>query len=59
MGTVFLDSMMADIVEDSETQTTRRSEGLFFATRNFAGKFVSASGLFSLALSFLRWVSIR
>ena len=26
-----LDSMMADIVEDSERQTSRRSEGLFFA----------------------------
>ena len=36
---------MADVVEDSETHTNRRSEGLFFATRNFAGKFVSASGI--------------
>ena len=45
MGTVFLDSMMADIVEDSERKTTRRSEGLFFATRAFAGKFTSASGI--------------
>ena len=45
MGAVFLDSMMADIVEDSERKTTRRSEGLFFATRAFAGKFTSASGI--------------
>ena len=45
MGGVFLDSMMADIVEDSERKTTRRSEGLFFATRAFAGKFTSASGI--------------
>ncbi len=36
---------MADIVEDSERKTTRRSEGLFFATRAFAGKFTSASGI--------------
>ena len=36
---------MADIVEDSEKQTNRRSEGLFFAARSFAGKFVSASGI--------------
>ena len=45
IGGVFLDSMMADIVEDSERKTTRRSEGLFFATRAFAGKFTSASGI--------------
>ena len=45
ISAVMLDSMMADVVEDSETHTNRRSEGLFFATRNFAGKFVSASGI--------------
>ncbi len=45
MGTVFLDSMMADIVEDSERKTTRRSEGLFFAARAFAAKFTAASGI--------------
>ena len=45
MSAVMLDSMMADIVEDSEKQTNRRSEGLFFAARSFAGKFVSASGI--------------
>ena len=40
-----LDSMMADIVEDSEVKTSRRSEGLFYAARSFAGKFVSAFGI--------------
>ena len=45
VGAALLDSMMADIVEDSERQTSRRSEGLFFATRAFAGKFMSASGI--------------
>ena len=34
VGAALLDSMMADIVEDSEKQTNRRSEGLFFAARS-------------------------
>ena len=42
-----IDSMMADLAEDSEKQTNRRSEGLFFATRGFAGKFISAAGVVS------------
>ena len=51
---------MADVVEDSETHTNRRSEGLFFATRKgFAANFVSHRELFSLALSFPVRVSIR
>ena len=45
IGGVMLDSMMADIVEDSEVKTSRRSEGLFYAARSFAGKFVSAFGI--------------
>lgn len=43
---VMLDSMMADVVEDSEVDTNRRSEGLFYATRGFAGKAMSAGGIF-------------
>ena len=43
---VMLDSMMADVVEDSEVDTSRRSEGLFYATRGFAGKAMSAGGIF-------------
>lgn len=42
---ILLDSMMADIVEDSEVDTTRRSEGLFFAARGFGNKAVSAGGI--------------
>ncbi|MCZ6855403.1 MAG: MFS transporter [Gammaproteobacteria bacterium] len=45
IGNVLLDSMMADVVEDSEITTTRRSEGLFFAARQFAFKAVSAGGI--------------
>ena len=45
VSATMLDSMMADIVEDSEVKTSRRSEGLFYAARSFAGKFVSAFGI--------------
>ncbi|MFT5134151.1 MAG: GPH family glycoside/pentoside/hexuronide:cation symporter [Gammaproteobacteria bacterium] len=45
VGGVMLDSMMADVVEDSEVQTSRRSEGLFYAARSFASKAVSALGI--------------
>lgn len=45
VGGVLLDSMMADVVEDSEVRTNRRSEGLFYAARNFANKAVSALGI--------------
>jgi Na+/melibiose symporter-like transporter len=44
---MMLDSMMADVVEDSEIHTDRRSEGLFFATRSFGAKAISAGGIFS------------
>ena len=42
---VMLDSMMADVVEDSEVDTSRRAEGLFYATRGFAAKAMSAGGI--------------
>jgi GPH family glycoside/pentoside/hexuronide:cation symporter len=45
VGGVMLDSMMADVVEDSEVKTSRRSEGLFYAARSFASKAVSALGI--------------
>lgn len=45
VGGVMLDSMMADVVEDSEVNTNRRSEGLFYAARSFASKAVSALGI--------------
>lgn len=47
IGGVLLDSMMADVVEDSEISTNRRSEGLFFAARGFAYKAISAGGIIS------------
>lgn len=47
IGGVLLDSMMADVVEDSEVSTYRRSEGLFFAARGFAYKAISAGGIVS------------
>ena len=40
-----MDSMMADVVEESEVSTNRRSEGLFYAARGFAGKAISAGGI--------------
>ena len=45
VGGVLLDSMMADVVEDSELKTVRRSEGLFYAARGFAAKAISAGGI--------------
>ncbi len=45
IGGVLLDSMMADVVEDSEVTTQRRSEGLFYAARGFAAKAISAGGI--------------
>ena len=47
---VMLDSMMADVVEDSEIDTSRRSEGLFYATRGFAAKAMSAGGIFAAGI---------
>ena len=39
-------SMFADVVEDSEKTTGRRSEGTFFASRKFLEKSVSELGIF-------------
>ena len=38
-------SMMADLVEQSELQTGRRSEGLFFASTSLLGKLVAGLGV--------------
>ncbi|HEY2034571.1 MAG TPA: MFS transporter [Rhizomicrobium sp.] len=46
-SSILLVSMLADVVEDSELKTGRRSEGLFFAGSSFMQK--SASGLGLLA----------
>jgi Na+/melibiose symporter-like transporter len=39
-------SMIADVVEDSQLRTGRRSEGLFFASASFTQKAVSGLGIF-------------
>jgi glycoside/pentoside/hexuronide:cation symporter, GPH family len=43
-------SMIADVVEDSELSTGRRSEGTFFAASSFVQKCVSGVGIFSSTL---------
>ena len=44
-SSILLTSMIADLVEDSQIQTGRRSEGLFFASRTFVLKAVSGLGV--------------
>ncbi|HEX3365425.1 MFS transporter [Phenylobacterium sp.] len=46
-GAILMASMIADIVEDSELRTGRRSEGLFFAAAAFINKAVSGIGIFA------------
>ena len=47
---VLVASMLADVVEDSEVRTGRRSEGLFFAANSLIQKAVSGVGLFVAGL---------
>jgi Na+/melibiose symporter-like transporter len=42
--------MIADVVEEAELKTGRRSEGLFFAASAFVGKSVSGFGILAAAL---------
>ncbi|MFL9841863.1 MFS transporter [Sphingomonas sp. ST-64] len=49
-GAVLVPSMIADIVEDSELKTGRRSEGLLFSADNLFRKFVSGIGVFVAGL---------
>lgn len=49
-------SMMADVVEHSEMQTGRRSEGVFFSGAFFVQKCTSGVGIF-IAGSILAWAS--
>jgi Na+/melibiose symporter-like transporter len=46
-------AMIADVVEDSELKTGRRSEGLLFATVFFMGKAVSGVGIFAASMVLL------
>jgi Na+/melibiose symporter-like transporter len=45
-ASILFASMIADVVEESEVATGRRSEGVFFAARNFVMKVVSGVGIF-------------
>lgn len=49
-GSILVSSMVADIVEDSELSTGRRSEGIFFAARSFIGKTVHGIGTYTATL---------
>jgi Na+/melibiose symporter-like transporter len=49
-SSVMIVSMIADVVEDSELRTGRRSEGLFFAGHSFVQKAASGFGLFASGL---------
>ncbi len=43
---ILIASMVADVVEESELKTSRRSEGVFYAARSFAQKCVSGLGIY-------------
>lgn len=45
-SSIMIVSMIADVVEDSELKTGRRSEGLFFAGNSFLQKAISGLGVF-------------
>lgn len=49
-SSILLVSMLADVVEDSELRTGRRSEGLFFAGSSFMSKAASGLGVFASGL---------
>ena len=50
---ILIASMIADVVEDSELKTGRRSEGLFFAAASFVNKAVSGIGIFASSMILL------
>jgi Na+/melibiose symporter-like transporter len=54
---ILFSSMIADVVEDSQLKTGRRSEGLFFAASSFMQKAVSGVGVFlsSLVLALVQF----
>ena len=45
-----MSAMIADVVEESELKTQRRSEGVFFAAITFSRKIVQGLGVFSAAI---------
>ena len=52
-------SMVADVVEDSQVATGRRSEGLFFAGMTFVQKAISGLGIFLVERAFSAWPGSR
>ena len=50
---ILISSMIADVVEDSELRTGRRSEGLFFSAAAFVQKAVSGVGIFASSMILL------
>ncbi len=50
MVAILMSSMVADLVEDSQLRTGRRSEGLFFAGITFTRKAVEGGGIFMSAM---------
>ena len=49
-GATLMSAMIADVVEDSELRTGRRSEGLLFSASSLVAKSVSGIGIFSASL---------
>ena len=47
VSSILIASMLADVVEESELTTGRRSEGVFFAANAFVQKSVSGVGIFA------------
>ncbi|MCP5432992.1 MAG: MFS transporter [Alphaproteobacteria bacterium] len=45
-ASIIISSMVADLVEEGERRTGRRSEGVYFAARTFAQKTVTGFGVF-------------
>ena len=50
VASTMISAMIADVVEASELETKRRSEGLFFAASAFIGKAVSGFGILAAAM---------
>jgi GPH family glycoside/pentoside/hexuronide:cation symporter len=50
IAAILVSAMVADVVEDSELTTGRRSEGVFFAARSFAQKAVHGVGTLAATL---------
>ena len=53
IAAVLHSSMIADVVEETELRTGRRSEGLFFAASIFVAKAVSGVGIFASSMVLL------